>query len=252
MAITATGVFTVAGISALRDLIYSEGEDHFLYVALGEGDTAATVNDTALEAEVHREAVTATASAAKQITFSKAISITGAYSLNEVGIFNDSVAGDLLWRGVFDTEAETASGDTVPFELVVTLAGAANSLTTAGLNEVRNLLGDLSTPSGFTYLAYGTGTGAESASDTALGAEVDREQCTGDEKVTWTTFASNDTLRLWKIFTASSSGTIGEVGIFNASTGGDMLARSLLSSENRDVYSPGSKIIVVYDITPYG
>ena len=247
-----TGLFTIAGIAALKDLIYDETKNHFLYVAIGTDNTTAAISQTALVAEHARAAATITASDAKKILWAVSVAATDTVDIYEFGIFDASTGGNMLWRGVSDTAYSLTSGEYMGFDLEVTLAGLAVSTTTAGLNEVRNLIGDLSTPSGFDYLAYGTGTGAESASDTTLGTETDREQCSSSEKVTYTVRAPNDTLMLYKTFTAASAVTVSEVGIFNASTGGDMLARSLIAAADRETLAVGDKFVVTYRITPYG
>jgi len=75
----------------------------------------------------------------------------------------------------------------------------------------------------FTYIAIGTGTTAPTASDTALQNEVQRGAA--DTVTQMTTSVTNDTAKLVKTFTFTSSQAITESGIFNASSGGTMLAR---------------------------
>lgn len=244
-----SGIFTYAGISAFKDIIYDEDNDHFLYVACGDGMTAATASDTELEFEIIRVPAVISTPANGKIRFSAGLGPLDGEKIQEYAIFNDDTAGTMLWKHVEDDWISTDTDDYISFILEITLTASGNRLTTAGLNELRNLMGDLSTPNGFGYIAYGTGTAAESASLTALGAEVDREECAETEKGVWSVLGPNDTLRLFKVFTSTETSTVTEVGIFNASLGGDMLARTLLASPLSIV--PGDKFIVVYDVTVY-
>ena len=116
-------------------------------------------------------------------------------------------------------------------------------VTNAGFAELANLGGDVSSPTEFTYLAYGTGTTAFAVTQTALVTESDREAATVSRT---TTNVANDTLRLTKTFTISSTLTIAEVGVFNAASGGTMLARTKLTT-TRSVVS-GDQYVLTYDI----
>ena len=100
-----------------------------------------------------------------------------------------------------------------------------NVVTNAGLAEIIKLVFNLGgTP--FKYLAIGTGTTSESVTDTALEAEVARKEASvsqtttnveGDTALLEATFSSQDGL--------SGSMEISEAGVFNAASGGVMLAR---------------------------
>jgi len=100
-----------------------------------------------------------------------------------------------------------------------------NVVTNAGLAEIIKLVFNLGgTP--FEYVAIGTGTTSESVTDTALEAEVARKKATvsqtttdveGDTALLEATFSSEDGL--------SGSMEISEAGVFNASSGGTLLAR---------------------------
>lgn len=94
-----------------------------------------------------------------------------------------------------------------------------NLVVTSGRNLVRDLLNS-SGPSFITRLAVGTNNTAVSSTQTALLAEVFRDQIT--QRIT-----SDGLLRL-KYFLASTSvngNTLREAGLFNASSGGVMFAR---------------------------
>ena len=104
----------------------------------------------------------------------------------------------------------------------------------SALAEISGLVGNTGSKTAFTALANGSSNTVFAASQTALVAEntigglgrgaADVSQVT--------TTQSNDTLQLTKTWTASGAGgTIYEVGVFNnATSGGTMLARTVLSS----------------------
>jgi hypothetical protein len=98
----------------------------------------------------------------------------------------------------------------------------------------------------FGYLAIGTGTTAESATDTALQAEVKRKLATITQV---TTTIEGDTAKLEAEFSSADglSGTmsISETGIFNASTGGDLLARKVFPAVPLN-FDAGDSIIIRY------
>ena len=82
-----------------------------------------------------------------------------------------------------------------------------NIITNAGLAELSNLAGNVSSPTAFTYLAVGTDNTAAAATDTTLGAEItDTGLARASATVSrTTTTATNDTLRLVYEWTAAGS-----------------------------------------------
>jgi hypothetical protein len=101
-----------------------------------------------------------------------------------------------------------------------------NILTNAGLAAIIRLIAAGLTETKFSHLAIGTGTTAEAATDTALITEIKRKAATisqvtttvtGDTALFEATFSSDDGL--------TGSHTVSETGIFNAATGGILLAR---------------------------
>ena len=102
----------------------------------------------------------------------------------------------------------------------------SNGITNAGKAEVAGLAGSTGSCTAFTYLAYGTGSTAFAASQTALVSQSQRASATVSRT---TTTVSNDTLKLVKAFSVVSTETAAEGGVFNASSGGDMLARVVFS-----------------------
>lgn len=106
-----------------------------------------------------------------------------------------------------------------------------NIVTDAGLAAIVRLIGSGLTENKFGYLAIGTGTTAESASDTALVSEIKRKAATVSQV---TTTISGDTCLFEATFSSADglTGTsnVAETGVFNASTGGILLARKTFSA----------------------
>jgi hypothetical protein len=109
-----------------------------------------------------------------------------------------------------------------------------NLITTAGKGEVTNLMGNVSSPASFTYLAVGTGATAAAAGDTTLQTEItDSGLARASATVTrQTTTTTNDTLRLIKSWTVSGTKAITECGIFNAASAGVLLGRQVFTAVN--------------------
>ena len=92
------------------------------------------------------------------------------------------------------------------------------------------------------YVAYGTGTTAVSAGDTALENEVDRVLATATEETDYVAgyaIIYGQSLVLKASFDITSSITPTEVGVFDASSGGNMLYRAVISSGDRRNLSSG-------------
>jgi hypothetical protein len=78
----------------------------------------------------------------------------------------------------------------------------------------------------FAYIAYGTGTTAESAALTALATETERAAAAVEIVSTYT---PNDTVRFSYSFTATADREVSEVAVFDALVDGAMLGRKLIS-----------------------
>lgn len=109
-----------------------------------------------------------------------------------------------------------------------------NGITNAG----KAYLALLTSESGnlFTYLAAGTSSAAFGASQTALQAEITTG---GLARATATlsritTTVTNDTRRLVKVWSATASHSVEEMGIFNAASSGTMLGRALTTTKTVD------------------
>lgn len=120
-----------------------------------------------------------------------------------------------------------------------------NSIVNAGIVQMATLCGASGTP--FTYIAVGTSATAVSAAQTALVAEITD---TGLQRASATvslvtTTVTNDTRRFVKVFTATGSKTVEEVGIFNANSAGTMLGRALTGSK---ALTNTDTLTVTYDV----
>jgi hypothetical protein len=116
-------------------------------------------------------------------------------------------------------------------------------VTNSGKAEIAGLGGNTGSPTAFTYLAYGTGSTAFAATQTALVTQSQRAAATVSRT---TTTVTNDTLQLTYSFSITTTETITEVGIFNAASSGTMLARTVLGTSrsvvNGDTYSLTYKV----------
>lgn len=92
-------------------------------------------------------------------------------------------------------------------------------ISDVGLQDVVTYLHD-----NYIYLGVGTdGTGPVDTSRTELGAEYKRSVATSVEYSTIT--STNDAIVITATFNMTSAETLAETGVFNALTGGKMLAR---------------------------
>ena len=83
------------------------------------------------------------------------------------------------------------------------------------------------TKAAMTHMAVGTGASAAAAGDSALGSENDRNALTS-------TTVSTNTVQYVGTWAAGDATTgITEAGLFNASSSGDMLARTVFSTVNK-------------------
>lgn len=106
---------------------------------------------------------------------------------------------------------------------IVASGEAHNLVTSAGLNLVRDLL-DGDSVAGITHFAVGTGTAAVTALDTALGSEVFRDNVTSRE-----TTPQQLTVKYYLGSAEANGSALSEAGLANASSGGTLFARVLLT-----------------------
>jgi hypothetical protein len=116
------------------------------------------------------------------------------------------------------------------------------------LAEFINLIGNVSTPTAFSYLAVGTGTTAAAAGNTTLETEItgsglDRAAATVTRITTTTT---NDTLNFTKSFSVTGTKAITEAGFLNASSNGTLGGRTVFTADDvvpGDIYALTYKLI---------
>ena len=101
-----------------------------------------------------------------------------------------------------------------------------NLVVTAGKNFVASRMKD-TTKAAMTHMAVGTGTTTAVASQTALVTENDRNTLTS------TTVTANAIAYVCTWAAGDATAALTEAGIFNASSGGDMLCRTVFSVVNK-------------------
>lgn len=116
-----------------------------------------------------------------------------------------------------------------------------NLVVTTGKERIRDLIGEASAV-GFTYMAIGEGAVSPSASDVALGNEVERESAT-------VTYPASNQVKYEKVFnfTSGESYTITEAGLFDTAveSGSTMLNRLTFSGKAVDVDTDLSVTITI-------
>ena len=121
-----------------------------------------------------------------------------------------------------------------------------NIITNVGLAAVIRLVFSGLTENKFGYIAIGTGSATEAATDTALQNELKRKAATVTQT---TTSIDGDTAKLEAEFSSADgltgTQTVCETGIFNASTGGILLARKTFPSVTLN-FDIGDSILIRY------
>jgi hypothetical protein len=143
-------------------------------------------------------------------------------------------------EGMFTIEILRANGQRETFK-------SPNTIVSAGKAGLASRINGSGAAAAFEYLAVGTNATAVSAGDTTLGAET---VGSGLSRVLGTlsrvtTSVTNDTARIATTFTVTGSVAITEIGIFNASSAGTMLCRTVFSALN---VQNGDSLTVNYDI----
>lgn len=107
-----------------------------------------------------------------------------------------------------------------------------NLVTNAGFAGIAARLGALGSVAAFTYIAIGTGTTAAAVTDTALQTEITTGGGARAAATTTlaTTTVTNDTLQLDYTFVFSSSFSVSETGVLNASSSGTLLNRRVFTA----------------------
>ena len=103
-----------------------------------------------------------------------------------------------------------------------------NLVVSAGLNFIASRMAGTS-PGVMSHMAIGTGTATPAASDTDL------QSIAGSREAIDSTTVTNNTVAYVAAFEAGDqTGAITEAGIFNASSGGDMLCRSTFTAVTKE------------------
>ena len=101
-----------------------------------------------------------------------------------------------------------------------------NLVVTAGKDFIAERMKDATTTA-MSHMAIGTGTTAAAAGDTALETEAGRVTLTS------TTVTANAVAYVATFGAGTGTGAITEAGLFNASSSGDMLCRTVFSVINK-------------------
>ena len=100
-----------------------------------------------------------------------------------------------------------------------------NLVVTAGINWIIDRLKN--TPAIMSHLAVGTNTAAAAAGNTALGVELTRVALTSS------TPSAGTTTYIASLPAGTATGALTEAGLFNAPTGGTMMARTVFPVVNK-------------------
>jgi len=101
-----------------------------------------------------------------------------------------------------------------------------NLVVTSGKDYIAERMKDATTTA-MSHMAIGTGTTAAAAGDTTLGTEAGRVTLTS------TTVTANAVAYVATFGAGTGTGAITEAGLFNASSSGDMLCRTVFSVINK-------------------
>ena len=101
-----------------------------------------------------------------------------------------------------------------------------NLVVTTGKNFIASRMKD-TTDAAMSHMAIGTGTTAAAAGDTTLGTEAGRVALTS------TTVTTNSVAYVATFPAGTGTGAITEAGIFNASSSGTLLCRTVFSVINK-------------------
>lgn len=101
-----------------------------------------------------------------------------------------------------------------------------NLVVTTGKGYVASRMKD-ATATAMSHMGVGTGSTAAAASDTALGSEVDRNALAS------TTVSGADITYVATFAAGDGTGALTEAGLFNASSSGTMLCRTVFAVVNK-------------------
>jgi hypothetical protein len=120
---------------------------------------------------------------------------------------------------------------------------ARNLVVTTGKNHIADQLSDQG-EAAMSHMAIGTGTTAAAAGDTALGTELDRNALTSKTQGSGADAHKVTYVGDWAA--GDGTGAITEAGIFNSSSAGALLARSVFAVKNKGA---GDSLTLTWTLT---
>lgn len=115
-----------------------------------------------------------------------------------------------------------------------------NLVVNTGLNYIVSRMKD-ATATAMSHMALGSGTTAAAAGDTTLGTQLGSRAA-----LTSTTVSSNQVTYVATFGAGVATGAVTEAGIFNASTAGTMLCRTVFAVVNK---AAGDSMTVTWTVT---
>lgn len=116
-----------------------------------------------------------------------------------------------------------------------------NLVVNTGLNYIVSRMKD-ATATAMSHMELGTGTTAAAAADTALGTAISGSRTA----LTSTTVSSNTITYVASFDAGTGTGAVTEAGIFNASSAGTMLCRTVFPVVNKQA---GDSMTVTWTVT---
>lgn len=116
-----------------------------------------------------------------------------------------------------------------------------NLVVNTGLNFIVSRMKD-TTATAMSHMELGTGTTAAAAADTALGTAISGSR----QALTSTTVSSNTITYVASFGAGTGTGAVTEAGIFNASSAGTMLCRTVFPVVNKQA---GDSMTVTWTVT---
>lgn len=117
-----------------------------------------------------------------------------------------------------------------------------NLVVTVGKNTIADRMKDTPAMGPMTHMEVGTNNTAAAAGDTALGAAV----ASSRTALTNTTVTGNQIVYVCTFAAGVGTGALTEAGLFSASTGGNMLARTVFSTINK---AAGDSLTITWTVT---
>ncbi|NBP66465.1 MAG: hypothetical protein EBU66_17695 [Bacteroidetes bacterium] len=116
---------------------------------------------------------------------------------------------------------------------------ATNLVVDAGLAYIASRMKD-TTKTAMSHMAIGSGSTAPAAGNTSLGSQLGRVALTS------TTVTANSVAYVASFPAGTGTGAVTEAGIFNASSGGDMLCRTTFDVINK---AAGDSMTITWTVT---